>query len=62
MTDSRIRGIRERFENESGDLQGIVQLKMLGQGYDFPPIAVVFRSGHMAPSASSISLWGAASG
>ena len=41
MTDSRIRGIRERFENESGDLQGIVQLKMLGQGYDFPPIAVV---------------------
>ena len=41
MTDSRIRGIRERFENDSGDLQGIVQLKMLGQGYDFPPIAVV---------------------
>lgn len=41
MTDSRIRGIRERFENDSGDLQGIVQLKMLGQGYDFPPISVV---------------------
>ena len=41
MTDSRIRAIRERFENDSGDLQGIVQLKMLGQGYDFPPIAVV---------------------
>ncbi len=41
MTDSRIRSIRERFENDSGDLQGIVQLKMLGQGYDFPPIAVV---------------------
>jgi len=41
MTDTRIRAIRERFENDSGDLQGIVQLKMLGQGYDFPPIAVV---------------------
>jgi hypothetical protein len=41
MVDSRIRGIRERFENDSGDLQGIVQLKMLGQGYDFPPISVV---------------------
>jgi superfamily II DNA or RNA helicase len=41
MADSRIRGIRERFENDSGDLQGIVQLKMLGQGYDFPPISVV---------------------
>ncbi len=41
MTVSRIRGIRERFENDSGDLQGIVQLKMLGQGYDFPPISVV---------------------
>lgn len=41
MTESRIRAVRERFENDSGDLQGIVQLKMLGQGYDFPPIAVV---------------------
>jgi superfamily II DNA or RNA helicase len=41
MTDTRIRAVRERFENDSGDLQGIVQLKMLGQGYDFPPIAVV---------------------
>lgn len=41
MADSRIRGIRGRFENDSGDLQGIVQLKMLGQGYDFPPISVV---------------------
>lgn len=41
MTESRIRGARERFENDSGDLQGIVQLKMLGQGYDFPPITVV---------------------
>ena len=41
MTEGRIRSIRSRFENDSGDLQGIVQLKMLGQGYDFPPITVV---------------------
>lgn len=41
MTEARIRAIRGRFEQESGDLQGIVQLKMLGQGYDFPPITVV---------------------
>lgn len=41
MTEGRIRSVRDRFENESGDLQGIVQLKMLGQGYDFPPITVV---------------------
>ncbi|MGK5533141.1 hypothetical protein [Streptomyces sp. URMC 129] len=31
----------ERFESDAGDLQGIVQLRMLGQGYDFPPITVV---------------------
>ncbi len=41
MTEARIRATRERFEQDSGDLQGIVQLKMLGQGYDFPPITVV---------------------
>lgn len=41
MPESRIKSIRARFENDSGDLQGIVQLKMLGQGYDFPPITVV---------------------
>ena len=41
MSDARIKSIRERFEQPSGDLQGIVQLKMLGQGYDFPPITVV---------------------
>ena len=41
MTDGRIRAIQDRFEQHSGDLQGIVQLKMLGQGYDFPPITVV---------------------
>jgi Helicase conserved C-terminal domain/Type III restriction enzyme, res subunit len=41
MADARIKAIRARYEQESGDLQGIVQLKMLGQGYDFPPITVV---------------------
>lgn len=41
MTDSRIKAIRARFEQDSGDLRGLVQLKMLGQGYDFPPITVV---------------------
>ena len=41
MTDTKIRTIRDRFEKESGSLQGIVQLKMLAQGYDFPPICVV---------------------
>lgn len=41
MSESRIRRVRERFERDSGDLQGIVQLRMLGQGYDFPPITVV---------------------
>ncbi len=41
MNYSRIREVRSRFENESGDLQGIVQIKMLGQGYDFPPITVI---------------------
>jgi superfamily II DNA or RNA helicase len=41
MSEARVRSIRARFENDSGDLQGIVQLRMLGQGYDFPPICVV---------------------
>jgi superfamily II DNA or RNA helicase len=41
MTEVRIRATRDRFEQDSGDLQGIVQLKMLGQGYDFPPITIV---------------------
>lgn len=41
MTETRINAIRSRFEKDSGNLQGIVQLKMLGQGYDFPPICVV---------------------
>jgi superfamily II DNA or RNA helicase/very-short-patch-repair endonuclease len=41
MTEARIKATRARFEQDSGDLQGIVQLKMLGQGYDLPPICVV---------------------
>lgn len=41
MPESRIKSILARFEKESGDLHGIVQIKMLGQGYDFPPITVV---------------------
>jgi len=41
MSERRIKTTRERFEQDSGDLQGIVQLKMLGQGYDFPPITIV---------------------
>lgn len=41
MTETRIKAVRDRFEQDSGDLQGIVQLKMLGQGYDFPPICLV---------------------
>ncbi|HEU4407790.1 MAG TPA: DEAD/DEAH box helicase family protein [Polyangiaceae bacterium] len=41
MTTSRIKALRARFEEESGDLQGLAQLKMLGQGYDFPAITVV---------------------
>ncbi|MEJ7570197.1 MAG: DEAD/DEAH box helicase family protein [Gaiellaceae bacterium] len=41
MTSARIKATRMRFEEPSGDLQGLVQLKMLGQGYDFPAITVV---------------------
>jgi superfamily II DNA or RNA helicase/very-short-patch-repair endonuclease len=41
QTDAQIKRTRQRFESDAGDLQGIVQLKMLGQGYDFPPICVV---------------------
>lgn len=41
MTSRQIRDIRDRFEQDSGDLQGLVQLRMFGQGYDFPPICVV---------------------
>lgn len=41
MTESEIKRKRTRFESDAGDLQGLVQLKMLGQGYDFPKISVV---------------------
>jgi superfamily II DNA or RNA helicase len=41
MGEGRIRKLRERFERESGDLQGLVHLQMLGEGYDFPPITIV---------------------
>lgn len=41
MPETRIRAVRARYEQASGDLQGVVQLKMLGQGYDFPPITIV---------------------
>jgi superfamily II DNA or RNA helicase len=41
MSDASIAATRARYEAESGNLQGIVQLKMLGQGYDLPAITVV---------------------
>ena len=41
MGEARIRSVKRRFEEDSGDLQGVVHLKMLGQGYDFPSISVV---------------------
>ncbi len=41
MTSGQIRDTRAAYEEDAGNLQGLVQLKMLGQGYDFPPICVV---------------------
>jgi superfamily II DNA or RNA helicase len=41
MSAVAIAATRRRFESDAGDLQGIVQLRMLGQGYDFPPVTVV---------------------
>jgi len=41
MSEATIAATRARYEAESGNLQGIVQLRMLGQGYDLPPIAIV---------------------
>jgi superfamily II DNA or RNA helicase/very-short-patch-repair endonuclease len=32
--------VLNRFESDTGDLDAIAQLKMLGQGYDFPPICI----------------------
>lgn len=41
QTDAQIAQVRRRFESDGGDLQGVVQIRMLGQGYDFAPISVV---------------------
>ena len=41
MTPATIKRVMDRFERDSGDLKAIAQLKMLGQGYDFPPITIV---------------------
>ena len=41
MGEAQIRDIRAAFETDSGPLEGLVHLQMLGQGYDFPPICVV---------------------
>ncbi|WBB88165.1 MULTISPECIES: DEAD/DEAH box helicase family protein [Micromonospora] len=41
MTEAAITATRARYEAESGNLQGIVQLRMLGQGYDLPAISIV---------------------
>lgn len=41
MSRRTITSIRHRYEDDFEDLQGLVQLRMLGQGYDFPPISVV---------------------
>jgi superfamily II DNA or RNA helicase len=41
MGEVQIAATRARFEAESGNLQAIVQLKMLGQGYDLPAISIV---------------------
>ena len=41
MGEARTRSVKRRFEADSGDLQGVVHLKMLGQGYDLPSISVV---------------------
>lgn len=41
MGEAQIRDVKARFESDAGNLQALVQLKMLGQGYDFPAICVV---------------------
>lgn len=41
MTERQIRDTKARFESDAGNLQALVQLKMLGQGYDFPAISIV---------------------
>jgi superfamily II DNA or RNA helicase len=41
MPRTTIRARRDRFEREGEDLDALVHLRMLGQGYDHPPITVV---------------------
>lgn len=41
MGAAQIKSVKDRFESDGGDLDAIVQLRMLGQGYDFPPISIV---------------------
>lgn len=41
MGEAQIRETKARFESPAGNLQALVQLKMLGQGYDFPAICLV---------------------
>ncbi len=41
MGSRQIRDTRDAFEKDGGGLQGLVHLRMLGQGYDFPAICVV---------------------
>ena len=43
MGEARIRTVKDRYESPQGDLEAIVQLKMLGQGYDFPNISIVVQ-------------------
>lgn len=33
--------VRARFESDTSDLDAIAQVRMLGQGYDFPPVCVI---------------------
>jgi hypothetical protein len=41
MGGMQAKAVKDRFESDGGDLDAIVQLRMLGQGYDFPPISIV---------------------
>ncbi|RYE81027.1 MAG: DUF559 domain-containing protein [Myxococcales bacterium] len=41
MPAAQLRAVRARFESEGGDLDALVHLRMLGQGYDLPAISVI---------------------
>ena len=41
MSDAEVKTTRVRYETDSGTLSAIVQLRMLGQGYDLPAITIV---------------------